>query len=389
MKVLCVAHSYPRYPADPVGSFVLRLAVALREQGVEVRTLAPMAAGLPTDESYEGIPVHRYHYAPAAWETLAYTGTMAGQVRAGWTAKAALLGLLWSTRTEIRRAVREFQPDLVHVHWWFPGGVAAAWALPRGSPLMVTSHGSDLVVAAQGRVGKALYQRVARRATSVTVVSSWLAAKAQALVPGLDPVVAPMPIATSLFQPGGLRAQNRLLFVGKLNRQKGFAFLLDALAQARHKPVIDVVVGVGSERTEAEAEANRLGVAGQLNWHPLLEQPALAELYRRCTALVMPAIDEGLGMVAAEAMLCEMPVIAFASGGLTDIITPERTGLLVPPEDVTALAAAIDRLLELPDQGAAMGREGRLAALARFSPEAAAARYADLYRAACRGSRAG
>lgn len=390
MKVLAVAHSYPRYATDPVGSFVLRLGVALQAEGIETRVLAPMASGLAPDEVYEGVAVHRYHYAPRAWETLAYTGTMSDQVRQSWPGKLALLGMLWSTRSAIRRAIAQFQPDIVHAHWWFPAGLAASYAIPsRGLPLIVTSHGSDLVVAARNATGARLYRQVARRAEVMTVVSSWLGEQARALAPGITPVVAPMPIAVDLFQPSGPRDRDRLLFVGKLNRQKGWPFLLEALAAMRHKPRVDIVVGVGSERAPAEAEAARLGLASRLTWHPLLEQSALADLYRRCTALVMPAVDEGLGMVAAEAMLCEMPVVAFGSGGLTDIVRGDRTGYLVPAGQSVALAEAIDRLLDLPDQGIAMGRAGREVALSRFSPAAAARQYVELYRAACRASAGG
>jgi glycosyltransferase involved in cell wall biosynthesis len=235
-------------------------------------------------------------------------------------------------------------------------------------------------------VGGRLFRAVARRASTITTVSTWLADSARALAPGLIPVVAPMPIAAHLFSPGTERARDRLLFVGKLNRQKGFEFLLQALAASRHQATVDVVVGVGSERDEAETEARRLGVADRLRWHPLLPQAELATLYRTCTALVMPAVDEGLGMVAAEAMLCGMPVVAFASGGLTDIVLPGRTGFLTPPGDAAALAQAIDQLLDLPDQGVGLGREGRVVALERFGPEAAARRYLELYRAACPAS---
>ena len=384
MRVLCLAHSYPRFAADPVGSFILRLSVALQREGVEVLTLAPAAEGLALDDSFEGVRVHRYHDAPRAGETLAYTGTMADQVRAGWTSKLALLGFLWAGRRATRQAIREFKPDLIHAHWWFPGGLVA-WAAAGSDhlPWIITSHGSDLRMAAQSPLGGKLFRTVARRAAAMTTVSSWLAEEAKGLAPGLAPVVAPMPVAGHLFSPGQTRDRDRLLFVGKLNRQKGFTFLLRALARMRHRPVVEVVVGVGSERADVEQEARELGVADQLRWHPLLQQAELAELYRQCTALVMPAVDEGLGLVAAEAMLSAMPVVAFASGGLTDIVLPGQTGFLVPTGDVVALAGAVDQLLDLSDQGVALGREGRVVALARFSPEAAARRYAELYRAAC------
>ncbi|HTO72622.1 MAG TPA: glycosyltransferase, partial [Gemmatimonadales bacterium] len=241
MRVLCLAHSYPRFPTDPVGSFVLRLSVALKHEGVESLVLVPAAEGLAAAESYEGIPVQRYHYAPRSWETLAYAGTMADQVRSGMQAKAALLGLIWSGRRAAQRAIRDFKPDLIHAHWWFPGGLVAWAAAGSRLPWIVTMHGSDLRVAARGRLGGRLFREVASRARTITTVSSWMAAEARELVPGLQPVVAPMPLAVELFSPGRERQRDRLLFVGKLNRQKGFSFLLEALAAMKHRPTVDVV----------------------------------------------------------------------------------------------------------------------------------------------------
>ena len=82
MRVVFVAHSYPRHEDDMAGSFLLRLARALRGKGVDVRVVAPSARGLATADEFDGIRVERYRYAPRALETLAYTGTMADAVRA-------------------------------------------------------------------------------------------------------------------------------------------------------------------------------------------------------------------------------------------------------------------------------------------------------------------
>jgi glycosyltransferase involved in cell wall biosynthesis len=71
------------------------------------------------------------------------------------------------------------------------------------------------------------------------------------------------------------------------------------------------------------------------------------------------------------------------SGGLPDVVEDGRTGLLVPPADPGRLANALDDLLESPARAAALGEAGRQSALARFAPEAVAARYAGFYRQAC------
>jgi glycosyltransferase involved in cell wall biosynthesis len=381
MRVLFLAHSFPRYPSDPVGSFILRLAVALKDEGVDVRVIAPGARGLAAREVVEGIPLERFRYAPRRYETLAYTGTMRAQVGGSWGARLALSGFITAELVRVLLANRRFKPAVVHAHWWFPGGLVAvaASAITR-TPVVTTLHGSDLRVARATPRAGAIFRRVLRRCAAVTTVSRWLARDTAALAPGVCPVVAPMPVRPDLFHPDGARPPNRLLFVGKLNQQKGIEYLLRALAQMRTPATLDIVVGVGSSPADVEPLFRELGVADRLRWHPLLEQPALARLYREVTALVIPAVDEGLGLTAVEALLSGTPVVAFESGGLTDSVLHGRTGLLVPAGDVSALAAALDELLARPDHGAELGRAGREYALETFSPAAVARRYASIYR---------
>lgn len=202
------------------------------------------------------------------------------------------------------------------------------------------------------------------------------------MTPDLPPPrVSPMPAATELFTPGGARAADRLLFVGRLNAQKGIELLLRALAAMRTRPQLDVV-GDGPDAESMRALASSLGIADLVTWHGALPQTALPDPYRRAAALVVPSRDEGLGLVAVEAQLCETPVIAFDSGGLRDIIEHGATGILVRDFSADALARATDELLGSPDHAAALGAAGRRAALAVFSPDAVARSYDAIYRAA-------
>ena len=72
MRVLFLTHNYPRSDGDASGSFLLRLARALKGEGVEVRVVAPASPGIPDHENGDGIHVDRFHYAPKKYETLAY-----------------------------------------------------------------------------------------------------------------------------------------------------------------------------------------------------------------------------------------------------------------------------------------------------------------------------
>jgi glycosyltransferase involved in cell wall biosynthesis len=381
VNVLFLTHAFPRAVGDPAGSFILRLAVALAREGVTATVLAPHAPGLAERETLEGIAVRRFRYAPERYETLAYVGTMADQVRSSWAARAALGGLVAQTFFHAEGARRALRPELVHAHWWFPSGLAgAALSAVRGVPLVTTLHGSDVRLTGARSVAARLYRRVARRSSVVTAVSAWLAARARTLAPDAPaPTVAPMPAAVELFAPGEGRAPDRLLFVGRLSAQKGLATLLHALSELPPAISLDIV-GDGPESGSLRALAASLGVATRVRWHSAMPQPRLAEFYRSATAVVVPSVDEGLGLVAVEAHLCATPVVAFDSGGLRDVVTDGETGILVATINPPALATGLKRLLSRADKGAALGAAGRARALERFAPEAVARRYAAIYR---------
>jgi glycosyltransferase involved in cell wall biosynthesis len=380
MKVLFLTHSFPRKAGDAAGSFVLRLAVALRAEDVHVRVVAPAAAGFPESDEIEGIHVERFRYAPRRFEQLAYTGNMASDVASSWSAKLALVGFLGSDFVHAVRARRSFEPDVIHAHWWFPNGVVGTWlgGLAR-VPVVTTLHGTDVRLASTVGVAKPLFSHVLKHSAAVTTVSRWLQEETESLAPGNDPIVAPMPVATELFSPNGARDKSRLLFVGRLTGQKGIEQLLQALGSMKLRAELDVV-GEGANRGALERLAGELGISDRVRWHGQLSQPELPAMYRRAAAVVVPSIDEGLGLVAVEALLCEAPVVAFDSGGLRDVIQHEKTGLLVAPGDRGALAGALDDLLARDGRGSDLGKAGRIYALSTFAPESAARRYADIYR---------
>ena len=379
MKALFVAHSFPRFDGDAAGSFILGLATALTHHGVDVRVIAPSAAGLDRASVIQGIPVRRFRYAPRGYETLAYRGTMADDVARSITAKAALGAFIASETAAVLSQAAAWKPDVIHAHWWFPNGVAASTASRiSGIPLVTTSHGSDLRLLQHKPAARPLARYVFRRSARVTCVSSWLAAQAAPFC-RTAPVVAPMPVVTSLFQPSGDRDANRIVFVGRLSAQKGIEMALRALALMKRSIVLEVI-GDGPDRSGLIDLAGQLGLADRILWRGHVKHGELPQSLSRASVLIAPFIDEGLGLVAAEAQLCETPPVGFASGGLTDVIENDVSGALVAPADVDALAAAVERIVDDPARRERLGRAGRTAALARFSPSSVAERYAQIYR---------
>src|SRR5215207_8737838 len=351
--VVFLAHAFPRWAGDPTGGFLLRLATALAAEGVRVAAVAPAAEGLATAELLDGVPVRRYRYAPARAQRLAYAGEMHRRA-ATPSGAVALAGLLGAGALAARRAARG--ADLVHAHWWFPAGVQAL-AARTGLPLVTTLHGTDARLALSRPAARAACARVLRASARVTAVSGWLATQAAGFAPDLAGrvAVAPMPVDDLAFSPGPAdRPRDELLFVGRLDRQKGAEVALRALARLS-------------------------GPAGALPLRVVGTGPEAAGLRRRAAALVVPGRDEGLGLVAVEGQLSGAPVVAAASGGLLDVVADGHTGRTFPPGQPDALARAVEAVLADPAGTARMTAEARKRAAARFGPAGAARTYAAIY----------
>jgi glycosyltransferase involved in cell wall biosynthesis len=115
-----------------------------------------------------------------------------------------------------------------------------------------------------------------------------------------------------------------------------------------------------------------------------VDRTALPALYRRAQATVIPSRQEGLGLVAVESQLCRTPVIAYRSGGLTDVVKPEWGGVLVPQGDTRALADAIGRIVGHAELVDGAGASARATMMDRFAPSTVSAGYRELYRSVLR-----
>ncbi len=124
MRLVSVAHAYPRWDGDVAGAFIERLCVALNDRSHSVVVVVPADEGKGGRIVRNNLDVRRVRYAPASRETLAYRGHMAD-------AGKSLLGLLpvasmiASQAGAVFEEVRASRADLVHAHWWVPGGVSA------------------------------------------------------------------------------------------------------------------------------------------------------------------------------------------------------------------------------------------------------------------------
>ena len=177
-----------------------------------------------------------------------------------------------------------------------------------------------------------------------------------------------------------------LVSVGRIERNKGFHVLADALAAlAEHSGAVSegrwrwVIVGDGPFRKGLEAVIRERGLRRRVVLPGRVSDPDLHAWYEAADLFVHPTLYEGSSLVTLEAMAHRRAVVATAAGGLPDKVRPGVNGWLVPPGDASALAAAISGALANPARLAAMGAAGREIVEREFSWDAAGAATLRLY----------
>jgi glycosyltransferase involved in cell wall biosynthesis len=285
----------------------------------------------------------------------------------------------------LRRAFEGFRADLVHLHTgratWLGGLAARSASLPA-----ITTRRMDRRVKRSWR-NRLVYGPLVARAVAISPAVS-----AALTEGGVEPTKVST-IASSI-DPGDLlprvpREVTRrsleadegavvLLALASLVPRKGLDVLLDALAAAGPRRLLLWIAGDGPEHAALEARAERLGLTSRVRF--LGRRADAPDLLAACDVAVLPSRREGLGVAALEAMGARRPVLASNVGGLGDAVVDERTGLLVPPEDVPALARALVRLEEDPELRRRLGDAGPDRVAEGFLASQMVAAYEKLYR---------
>jgi glycosyltransferase involved in cell wall biosynthesis len=352
VRVAVVAEYYPRAHDPVLGVWAHRQAVAARDAGADVRVLVlhrpvPPAAALrardaaaalaplrqPAHAELDGIPVTYVRYL-APPRTRAY---------GSWGAWAAP-GL----RRALRALHKDFAYDLVHAHYAAPAGDAVRRA-EAGAPLVVSVHGGDVLSTVhRGPRGRRAVEGALAHARLVLANSAHTARLAtrhgaretRVVHLGTD-LTAQRPEAAPDTPP-------RIVTVAHLVARKRHADVVRALwtLRERHPRLRYVVVGDGPEREPLRALAASLGLADRVELRGQLPPAQARAAAWDADAFVLPSVDEAFGVAYVEAMAGGVPAIGSRGEGGPQEIAAAGDGIrLVPPGDVEALAAEIDRLL--------------------------------------------
>lgn len=371
MRVLMVSWEYPPVVYGGLGRHVHGLSEALAAEGHEITVLTQGDDGAALVEWVHGVRIVRVRPGEDRIDFPRWVHRLnRAQNRAG------------------RALLDRWLPDVLHCHDWVAAEAGIALAKAAHRPLVATIHATEAGLW-NGWITTPLSQArhnaeswLVRSATRTIVCSEAMRAEVSAAlkVPadGLTTVhnaVDPTAWRTSSDRQEGARAALGIapdaplvVLAGRIEWEKGGDIAIRALpAIRRARPGTHLVVaGSGSHRSALERLARARRVIRAVRFAGHLAEADLAALLGTADIALVPSSYEPFGMVALEAAAAGTPVVAGAAGGLPEVIATGRTGLLVPPRDPSALAAAVVTVLNDPPLATRLVRAAQRDIEARF-----------------------
>ena len=333
---------------------------------------------LPAYERVEGIPVHRIPFRVPS---------------EGWKAKVKYLATHRVIRRRLLALLEDFDPDVIHVQCVSNN---ARYALEvqeaTGVPLVVTMQGELTMDAQQifqrSALARDTLRRALRRADAVTACSRQTLTEAETFFDEAlgerGRVVYNGIAANEADEVTPFEHPRPYVFaIGRHVPQKGFDVLLQAMGRlrARGQACDLILAGDGTEHAALQALAMELDLNDCVKFSGRVNHREAMSLFAGCTIFVLPSRHEPFGIVNLEAMALARPIVASRVGGVPEIVSDDENGLLVPPGDAEALAAALGRLLADEALRRRLGDAGRARA-ARFTWPEIAGQYMEVYAAA-------
>lgn len=297
-------------------------------------------------------------------------------------------GHAWGPVLQMRRALRAERATVFHAHLSWPlackYGVLAAW-LTRVPAIIGTAQlYIDFYQVPGGARQQRLMMRAMRRVIAVSDevreryrVKLGVPAAKLAVVRNGIPIRRPTRPRDPALRAELVRGRPDFVVLtpARFHEQKGHAYLLEAAV--RVPDVTFVLAGDGELRPAMEERARDLGVMDRCVF--LGHRSDVPDLLAAADLVVLPSLFEGLPLSVLEAMAAERPVIATAVGGTDEAVVHGVTGLLVPPRDAAALAAAICRLRAEPSLARQLAERARACVETQFSSEATARGVMQVY----------
>jgi len=284
-----------------------------------------------------------------------------------------------------------FDAPLVHVHLaprasFWRKSVFCRVAEITGRPYLLHVHGSEFMqfhdreCSARSR---RLIARTFRKAAIVFALSEQWRIDLLRICPDAHVEVLPNAVPLpDLSAPAARHPSGRLtvVFLGRLGKRKGTCALIEAFARvASSRPDVHLTCGGDGDVAGATRLAQQLGIADKVTCTGWLGPDDAARALSAADVFTLPSHAEGVPMALLEAMSWGLPAVTTPVGGIAQVVTHGESGLLVPPGDVDALAAALGALLDDPQQRMRLGAAARRVVEQQFSIDAAMHRLRGVY----------
>ncbi|HWC73247.1 MAG TPA: glycosyltransferase family 4 protein, partial [Gemmatimonadales bacterium] len=301
MRILHVVTAFPRGPDDPISPWLVELLQRLRAAGDEVEVFTSAYKGL-SNQTFAGIPVHRFRYFFRRWENLTHEETAPDRMRRSLLYRLLPLFFVAGGMWAIWRLARRRSYDIIHVHWPLPLALFG-WAAQRArpAPIVTTFYGVELRwVKNVLKPFKGFLKWAARRSAKVVAISSYTANELRELVdvpveviPYTASLPSPLLQSSTYAQSGGappstLPTPPTILFVGRLVERKGVSHLIEAVGRLKNRDARLVIVGDGPERARLESLSGQNGVASRVEFRGKVSDAELQRAYQNATVFVLP-----------------------------------------------------------------------------------------------------
>lgn len=296
--------------------------------------------------------------------------------------------------TKMATVAQEENLDLLHVHYAIPHSISAILAREslkpqRRLPVITTLHGTDITLVGADRSYLPITRYGIVQSDGVTAISNYLKEATHEIFHVDEITVIPNFVCPTEYQrrpAEQLRAtlspndEPLLAHVSNFRPVKRPIDCVEILSRVLKKGVKArlVMVGDGSERTNAEHRARCLGVFDQCSF--VGKQPRIVDYLSVADVLLLPSEQESFGLAALEAMACEVPVIASRVGGIPEVVSDGETGFLSEVGDVEKMAVDAARLITDEELRREMGRRARESAIDRYRTDIVIPQYIDFYK---------
>lgn len=360
MNILILTSKFPRYANDPQPGFVYYLAKEYLKQGNKVSVIAPYHSGSRAKENFEGIDVYRFRYFfPAKLQRFAYGAGIPANIKASFLAKIQAPFFMASQIFSTFFISRKIKPDIIHVNWAFPQGLAAYLS---GYPYIMTIYGGEVFLTKRFHLVKLMDFLINKSMKSFSITKGLLDAMREIGFKSKKIGVIPLGVDTNKFHPNAngckeirkrFSANPLILNVGRLVEKKGQIYLIRAFKgiAKEFKNAKLLIIGDGYLRERLEREAKSLNLEKNILFLGEIGHQELPKYYCASDIFVLPSIidstgdRETQGVVLAEAMACKCPVIATDTGGIPDVVSSRDIGILVPQKDSKKLAEGMIKLI--------------------------------------------